>query len=307
MKIFPTYKQAKTLLLSVVMLMAISEANAQQSASYTQYMDNLTPLNPAYSLIDKAGSINTLVREQYVGIKGAPNTFILNANVPIESIDGAAGIVINNDNFAVEHQFLVNGYFAKAVQVTEGNYLGVALNFGVRNYNADYSGLAPGDPVFFNDIRETKANIGFGVMYFSEDYYFGVSVPQLTFRNLGNGSLLDNNYFRNNYYFSAGYLGEIDEQTKFKPAVLVSYVRGVPVTADISTTLYFLNEFGVGLNYRTNNEVALIMSFSVNSFHLGYSYQFGTSYSNIPDVSSGTHEVTLSYRFGRNAVKPKLL
>jgi len=308
MKLFSqSYNRSKTLFSCLLVFAAISTVKAQQSASYTQFMDNLTPLNSAYSLINPAASVYTLVREQYVGIQGAPNTFIFNGNLPIESFNSTAGLVINNDNFAVEHQFLANLYFSKAVQVTNNGYLGVSLDAGVRNYVADYAGLAPGDPVFTNDIRETKANIGFGVLFFTDDYYFGVSVPQLTFRDLGNGSLLSNDYFRNHYYFSGGFLADLDDDISVKPAVLVSYVRGVPTIADLSATFYAKDIVGLGFDVRTNGEMAAILSYNLDQFHIGYSYQFGTNDINVGGTSNATHEVTLSYRFGKNAGKAKLL
>ena len=292
----------------LVLLAPALSATAQQQAVYTQFMDNMTPLNSAYSLLDPTASVSTLVREQYVGIQGAPNTFILNGNLPIESISNAsAGLVVYDDNFAVEHQFLVNAYFSKGVQLSDKNYLGVSLDAGVRNYTADYAGLAPGDPVFADDIRETMVNIGFGVMFYGDNYYFGASVPQLTFRDLGDASLLENNYFRNHYYFSGGYLAHMENNIDIKPAVMVSYVRGVPVAADFSSTFYFANALGVGFDVRTTAEMAFIISYNVHDFHIGYSYQFGTSDINPGGVNNATHEVTLSYRWGKNAAKPKLL
>ena len=305
--LFQSCHRSKTLLGCLLLLVVIDTAKGQQSASYTQFMDNLTPLNAAYSLVDPVGSVSTLVREQYVGITGAPNTFIFNGNLPLESINGTAGLVINNDNFAVEHQFLANLYFGKSVQLSSNAFLGVSLDAGVRNYVANYAGLAPGDPVFTNDIRETKANIGFGVLFFSDEYYFGVSVPQLTFRDLGNGSLLSNDYFRNHYYFSGAILEELANGIKVKPAVLVSYVRGVPTIADLSSTFYFKEMLGIGFDVRTNAEIAAIISYDVDSFHIGYSYQFGTAEINPGGTNNATHEVTLSYTFGRNGGKAKLL
>src|ERR1700733_7097494 len=74
-----------------------NRAVAQQAAfTYTQYMDNLTPVNPAYSLLDKAGSISTLARKQWVGIDGAPTTYLINADVPFESIGSAGGFFLLN-------------------------------------------------------------------------------------------------------------------------------------------------------------------------------------------------------------------
>jgi type IX secretion system PorP/SprF family membrane protein len=304
--LLPSYYNIKALIGCMLILLAANRDMAQQSASYTQYMDNLTPLNSAYSMLDKAASVSTLVREQYVGIVGAPNTFIFNANLPIESINGAAGLVINNDNFAVEHQLLANLYFAKAIQVANTSFLSVSLDAGLRNYVADYAGLAPGDPVFTDDVRETKANVGFGVLLYSDRYYLGISVPQLTFRDLGDGSLLSNDYFRNHYYFAGAYLADLADYIKVKPSVLVSYVRGVPTIADISAIFYFKQVLGVGFTVRTNSEMAAIVSYDINNFHIGYSYEFGTTYSDIGGPGNATHEVTLAYRFGKGAGTPKV-
>lgn len=301
-------KNAKSLLLVLCFLACITGVSAQQqSFSYTQYMDNLTPLNPAYSLLDKAGSIYALGRKQWVGVDGAPTTFLVNGNFPIESIKGAAGFVVLNDKFAIERQTEFNAYFAKAIQLSTNEFLGVSINAGLRNYVANYSSLDASDPVFRDDIRETKPNIGFGVMYYTNWYYLGVSAPELTIKSLGTASIQNKNNFRNHYYFSAALIADVNEDIKFKPATLLSYARGVPFLADISGTFYMKETLGLGLNYRTNKEMAGIVTLNVSSFHIGYSYQFGTSSDNLGNFNNATHEVTLSYRFGKGASNPKLL
>jgi type IX secretion system PorP/SprF family membrane protein len=189
--------RAVVLLLVLFILETGGRVVAQtQSFSFTQYMDNLTPLNPAYSVLDQAFSVNTMARKQWVGIDGAPTTFLLNGNIPIESINGAAGLIVYNDQFAIEHQTEVNAYFSKAIQLGQSDYLAVSLNAGIRNYIANYSTLDPSDPVFSNDVRETKPNLGFGVMYFTDWYYLGISAPELTITSLGTASIQSNNNFR---------------------------------------------------------------------------------------------------------------
>jgi type IX secretion system PorP/SprF family membrane protein len=304
-------KEKKTLIVALslfLILINVSKVVAQQQAfSYTQYMDNLTPLNPAYSLLDKSGSINTLARKQWIGIDGAPTTFLFNGDIPLESINGSAGLILFNDQFAVEHQTEVNAYFAKGIQLGEKDYLGVSINAGLRNYIAGYSTLDPSDPAFRNDVRETKPNIGFGIMYYTDWYYIGVSVPELTINSLGTASVQDNTNFRNHYYFSGAFITNVNDDIEFKPATLISYANGVPLIADISGTFYMKQTFGIGLNYRTNNEMAGIITLNINTFHVGYSYQFGTTSNNLGGYNNATHEISLSYRFGKGALKPKIL
>ena len=293
------YKLAGMLLL---IAFAGNGAKAQQFFSYSQYMNNLMPLNSAYSLIDKNGSLNALVRRQWTGIEGAPSTFIFNGNLPIEAVNGAAGLMVMNDQFAVEHLTEINGFFAKGIQLSQNQFLGVSLNAGIRRYVANYSSLDATDPQFRNDVRENKPNIGFGIMYYSDHHYLGVSVPELSIRDLGNASAQRSDYFRNHFNFAGAYLfGKDGDDVRAKPAALATYTKGVPFILDFSTTIYFKELLGVGANYRTNNEMSGIISITSDILKLGYSYQFGTSSNNLGGrLSNATHEISLSYRFGQH-------
>ncbi|CAN5383534.1 type IX secretion system membrane protein PorP/SprF [soil metagenome] len=300
-------KRTLIIFLGLVLLTAGRSLAQQNAFTYTQYADNLTPLNSAYSVVDKAGSISLLGRKQFVGIQGAPTTFLFNGNFPLENINSAVGLSVLNDQFAVEHQTEINAYFAKAIQLEANGYLAVSLNAGIRNYSANFSSLDPSDPSFRDDVRQTKPNLGFGVMYFTDTYYIGLSVPELTITNLGTASVQDANNFKNHYYFSAALITKVSEDILFKPATLVSYSKGVPVVADISGTFYLKDQFGIGANYRTNNQLAGIITVNLSTFRVGYSYQFGTGSNNFGGFNNATHEVTLSYRFGKGAATAKTL
>ncbi len=278
----------------------------QQEFGYTQYMDNLTPFNQAYSTMDKNGSINALVRKQFVGIPGAPSTFIFNCNFPIESVTGAAGLLVLNDQFAVEQNTQISAYFAKAIQTGDSQYLSASLSAGLKKYVANFSSLDPSDPQFRNDVRQTRPNLGFGIMYYSDSYYLGFSMPELNITGLGTASVQNAYNFRNHYYISGGLITVLSDDIKLKPAAMLSYARGVPFTANVSGTIYFKNMLGVGINYRTDNEAAGIMFINLNAFKLGYSYQFGTASNNLGGFNSSTQEISLTFRFGKN-MQPKLL
>ncbi|HWZ04373.1 MAG TPA: PorP/SprF family type IX secretion system membrane protein, partial [Mucilaginibacter sp.] len=200
-----------------------------------------------------------------------------------------------------------NAYFAKGIQLGQNDFLAVSLNAGVRDYVANYSQLDPNDPQFRNNIRSIKPNIGFGVMYYTDTYYIGISVPELTITSLGTASQQSGINFDNHYYFAGGLLTDLDEDIKFKPAALVAYTKGIPVTADFSGTIILKEQLGVGVDYRTTKQAAGILTINVDNFHIGYSYQFNTASQDLGGINIPTHEVTLSYRFGSGAATPKLL
>jgi type IX secretion system PorP/SprF family membrane protein len=288
-------------LVCFVLLMVSTTTNAQQQQfSFTQYMDNLTPLNPAYSLLQPLGSIHTTVRKQWAGIPGAPTTYLVNGNLPIESIDASVGLIAMNDSYTVEHTNEVNLFFAKAIKFNDDSKLAVSLNGGFRSYAANYSSLSSIDASFKNDIRETTPNLGFGVMYYGSSYFVGLSVPELSIRTLGIASQQDETNFRNHYYLTAGFASTLGDDFKFKYTGLVSYAKGVPVVADLSSIMLIKEQLGLGVNVRSNKEVAGILTINVDVFHLGYSYQVGTSASNIGGYSNATHEVTLGIWLGKS-------
>ena len=119
-----------------VLSLAGSAAKAQQQSliNYTQFADNLTPFNPAYSLLDKSGSVSTLFSRQFIEIQnGAPTAFLMNLNLPIESIRRRGRFIVKNNSKGPETLTEINAFFAKAVQLTDQDFLSVSLNAGSVN------------------------------------------------------------------------------------------------------------------------------------------------------------------------------
>ncbi|MET0391663.1 MAG: PorP/SprF family type IX secretion system membrane protein, partial [Chitinophagaceae bacterium] len=220
---FPKVTSATLACLTAMLLLGSMTSNAQQFFSYTQYMNNLTPLNHTYSVVDGNSSVSGLYRKQWTGIDGAPSSFVFSSALQLPAIGSATGITAMDDKFGIEHQTEVNAYFAKSVQLATNNYLALSLNAGFRNYRADYSSLDPADPMFFSaDIRRTDPNIGFGLMYYSNRYYIGLSVPEINLRSVVNDAGKNNTRFRSQYYFSGAYLtGKEEDEIRVKPAILV--------------------------------------------------------------------------------------
>ncbi|HEY9559474.1 MAG TPA: PorP/SprF family type IX secretion system membrane protein [Anseongella sp.] len=196
-----------------------------------------------------------------------------------------------------------------SVRLSETEYLAASMGFGLRRYEARYSNLDPADPLFQDDIMETVGTISLGLMYFiPERFYMGLSVPRISFRELGRASEEGSRYWKNHYYFAMGYLAPLGENLKIKPAILASHAPNIPLHADFSAILYMKDRLGLGMNYRTNNEMGAILTiFPSRRLQFGYSYQFGLESYRLGQVNDGTHEITLSYRFGEGASFMKLL
>lgn len=284
--------------LTVLLCLSSLYIRAQQQFSFSQYMDNLVPVNPAYSSFKSEGSLNATIRRQWYGIHGAPATLLLNGCFPLEAIHSTAGFILLNDEVAIERNFELNLFYAKSIRVGSHQHLSVSINAGLRQYTARYSELDSNDPVARDDIREHRPNIGFGILYYDDNYFLGLSLPEYTIRSLGTASIQSARDFKNNYYFTGGYIFPLNQEYKIKTTVLIAYTAGIPMIADMSSIWYMKDILGLGINYRTNNDAAAIFTLDLSRFHIGYSYQFNLTSKNIGGFSNATQEVSLGLRFG---------
>ena len=71
----------------IIMFGLTAQLQAQQKPHYTQYVVNPFVINPAITGIDNYTDLKMSVRDQWVGIKGAPMTSYLTIHGPIGKKD----------------------------------------------------------------------------------------------------------------------------------------------------------------------------------------------------------------------------
>ncbi|MFC7526698.1 PorP/SprF family type IX secretion system membrane protein [Parapedobacter sp. GCM10030251] len=273
-------------------------AYAQQPLTHTQHGQLRTVINPAASLMSQSGEVSVIGRRQWVGMDGAPTVFWGSGHLDFEGFGATAGLNIRHESLAVEKLTEASAFFAKSVQISETEYIGLSLNAGLSYLDGRFSQLDPIDPAFREDVRETDALMGFGVMlYRPERYYVGLSLPRLMLGSLGVDS--DSRYnFRNLYHLTTGALFNMGPDFQFRPSVLVTYAESLRPQAEASALVFIKRTFGIGANLRSYGEFAGMAQFLFGGFGLGYSYQFNPG--NEPlnrRIGNTTHEIGLSYRF----------
>ncbi len=289
------------ILTGAVLLAATLLVHGQQTMTYNQYGVTVTPLNPAGSRIDSAGSLTVLGRRQWVGVEGAPQAFWFTGHLPVKGLGASAGLNVRHESLAVEQSSEFSAFFAKSVRLSQETYLSLSLSAGMSYYRGNFSSVDGLDPAFGrDDIRETDALAGFGVMlYGQEKYYVGVSLPRLSLSDLGSGGTNRQYRFYNQYHLMAGYLIALGEDFHLKPAGLVTYSSNEKTRAELSAMVYARRAFGLGMNVRTYGHIAGMAHISVKRLGINYSYQFHPGNQPLTrQLNNATHEVGLTYRFG---------
>ena len=278
---------------------------AQQKAMFSQYMYNGLAINPAYAGSQRSLSMTALVRQQWVGMEGAPSTQTITGHLPIEDKRIGVGLMVMHDKITVTDQTGVYGSYAYKLPMPKGE-----LSFGVQGgftfYRSLFSEVSQTDLTFAGaDIQESQPNFGFGMYYTTDRFYAGLSIPQLMQARLDRGNPdVDGFLIQRHYFIHTGYLFDMGLNFKLKPNVLIKMVSGASVEMDLNANLYYKNLLGLGVSWRTMDAIVAMLHVQVtNNFRFGYAYDITTT--SVQKVSYGSHELFLNYRI--SLAKSKML
>ncbi|MDO5972450.1 type IX secretion system membrane protein PorP/SprF [Flavivirga aquimarina] len=276
---------------------------AQQDPQFTQYMYNMSVINPAYATAQESIlNLGGLYRTQWVGVEGAPKTGTFFAHTPInEKIE--MGISFTNDNIGdvvSENNIYADFAYVLRVGFQAKLSLGIKAGFTLFDVNFDGFNLQSGnvstDVAFNENVNKTFPNLGIGAFYFTKNYYIGLSAPNLlTTKHIETENGIKSTGVQDIHYFlTGGYVFDINRDLKFKPAFMAKSVRGAPLAVDITANVLFNDRFEVGLGYRLDDAISGLASFRVTpDLRIGYAYDFTTS--NLGDFNSGSHEIFILF------------
>ncbi|WP_281502611.1 type IX secretion system membrane protein PorP/SprF [Arenibacter sp. F20364] len=298
----------KSLFATVFMLFfLIAGLYAQQDAQYTQYMYNTMSVNPAYAGSRGQLSAAALYRSQWVGLEGAPKTQTLNLHSPIRNSRLGYGISIINDNIGdgVVQETQLDAVLSYTVDVALDAKLSFGLKVGGNMLSLDFNGLNNFDSENIqgdNIDNKFSPNFGVGVYYHTDKFYAGLSAPNLVETQYFDNSQRDPNSVqflskeRMNFYLITGYVFDLNNNFKFKPAVLTKVVGGAPLQIDLSASFLFNDKFSFGAAYRWDAALSGMLGFQLSDqFMIGLAYDRETTELGGTQFNDGSFEVFLRF------------
>ncbi|WP_188604286.1 PorP/SprF family type IX secretion system membrane protein [Aquaticitalea lipolytica] len=271
---------------------------AQQLPQFTQYMYNTISINPAYAGSRETLSVVGLHRSQWVGLEGGPTTQTLSIHTPLRNEKIGLGLSIINDELGYENLSYIYGDFSYTIQTSEKAKLAFGLKAGFTSYSLDpeYRQSQIDDPTIRGIEDRWSPNIGAGVYWNTNRWYLGLSAPRILTTN-NNREEGYQALERISYYFTGGYVFDLGESTKFKPAMLLKATNGAPLSFDVTANFLFNEVFWIGGSYRINERASAIggiADFQISKqFRIGYAYEYPLS--DLRPYTSGTHEVLIMF------------
>jgi type IX secretion system PorP/SprF family membrane protein len=305
MKIIPKIKTSLFKLVLVnLFILGLGTAKAQFQPQFTQYMFNEVIINPAYAGARECLSATLLYRNQWTGIDGAPVTQTFNIHSPIANQKMGIGLSIIHDKITVVQNTGVFANYAYRLALSKGK-LALGLQAGFVNHFEKLSELTPGqsnDPQFAgNTPKLLLPNAGFGLFYYTNKFYAGLSVPKLILNTVGATTLakkVSNKASVKDWtlHLTAGYVASLNETIKLKPTVMLRKTGGTPTEIDLSLNALFNDLVWLGAAYRTGDAISIFAGVNITKqMRFGYAYDYTTT--QLQKYNGGSHEITLGYDF----------
>lgn len=294
----------KKIIFFITFLFYIITAKAQQDPEYTHYMYNMSIINPAYATgVPAMMNFGGMYRSQWVGAVGSPKTFSFFAHSAItDKVE--AGLSLQSDDIGdgAKKETNFNADFAYGLNLGGQNRLSLGLKAGFSAMQTNFndfklqSGSAATDAAFAENINATKPNIGIGAYYFRDNLYVGISAP-----NLLKSKYIEEKSGVNAFgqeaihtFLTAGYVYQVNDMWKVKPAAMAKFVKGAPVSVDVTANVLYNEKFELGVGYRINDSMSFLANINVTpTLRVGYAYDY--TLSNLGQFNSGTHEIMLLF------------
>jgi len=283
-----------------ILALAINELKAQQDPHYTQYMYNMSVMNPAYAGSKESLSGGLLYRAQWVGLDGAPTTGTFFLHSPVGRNVGL-GLSVVSDKIGPVEENNIYGDFSYTLSLGGEHKLAFGLKAGLTLHKVDFEQIfptlpnpTPNDPFFGSNPNNTFLNIGSGVFYYTDKYYVAFSVP-----NMLKSKYLDFNgreYGTDviHYFLTGGYVFDINPNLKFKPFAMIKSSVDAPTSVDLSTNFLIQDRLELGATYRLEDSFGAMVNFAITpNLRIGYAYDHIISDLKVATPSS--HEVILLF------------
>ncbi|MDI1316782.1 type IX secretion system membrane protein PorP/SprF [Flavobacterium sp.] len=283
-----------------ILALAITELRAQQDPHYTQYMYNMSVMNPAYAGSKESLSGGLLYRKQWIEIEDAPTTGTFFIHSPVGRNVGL-GLSVISDKIGPVEETNVYGDFSYTLNLGGEHKLAFGLKGGLTMHKIDFNYIfttlpqqSPLDPFSAGNPNSTFLNIGSGMFYYTNKYYVALSVPNMLKSKYLDFSGRQYGTEVIHYFLTGGYVFDLNPNLKFKPSTMIKSSVGAPTSIDVSANFMFYDKLELGATYRREDSFGAMVNFAITpGLRVGYAYDHVIS--DLKTVTPASHEVILLF------------
>lgn len=329
----------KLLNISMILCLLLSSkfGQAQQLAQYSQYLDNYYLVNSAATNLQNNVQVNFGFRHFWTDFAGSPKTIYLSAYAPLTKPDASqymqsamrltdnldttslkstiaslsnhvVGLIVTQDDIGLFRKTTSHFTYSFHMPLTKDISISASPKLGWvhLSLNDDLRVLEDNDQPFQNFInnhqQQGMLDLGFGLWLYSDTFFFGYSLEQLTKSNAFEAEDIDGVEFQPHHFVMAGYRYRLSPYLNLVPNFMIRHTNGVPTSIDYSIRAEYGSKLWASLSYRRGNSLVMLLGMAI-SHQMSFSYSFDHS-TNINQLNRvNAHEFSLRMNVLQNLHK----
>ncbi len=280
---------------------------AQQLPQFTSYQLSPFLYNPAFAGVDGTTQLNAVIRNQWSGVREAPQTDVISGYGLLRNEKMGLGATAFKDVAGADSRRGITLSYAYHLRVKNDMSLSLGLSAGFLQYRLDHTIINPyddGDPVFNSPVLSSVVPTAtFGAYLYADNFYASVALPQLlsstfTVKDEYNDNSLIEGGLTNHIFVGGGYIKDINDAFTIEPSLLLMMSSPAPASVELMTKLTYKDILWTALSYRFNDAACMYIGVDIDErFYVAYAHDFVTS--ELSTVTSGTNEFKLGFRFNK--------
>lgn len=306
-------KFTRVYLIIFVLLVPELKALAQADISMATHWNNRANYNPASIARTDYLYLFSNLRQQWLGVNGAPRVFNVQASQYVDKIRSAFGLSLVGDKIGAVNSFNPMATYAYRIAKHQDWALSFGISAGVFANSVNGSLFEPdiaNDPsIYYGKEKSIRPDFNAGVEFQNSNFVLGVSSTHISSVFKTNNLYLNTNH-RYGYaiYKNTGskfFNYNIGLQVVNRSELTVMEINTIFRIKHLTGLIDGLREvFDVGLTYRTSRQMTVLFGVNISSnARIGYAYDHSFMKGYNPN---GTHEIVLECRFLRNAASTRL-
>ena len=276
------------ILFFVLFLFKFSFSYSQQEPLYTQYYNNYSLINPAYSGSHRYFTATSYLSGPWMSNSGGPESFSVSIHGATEQNFGVGLSVVHNNEYILD-ETRIFADFSYFLDVSDYATLAFGIKTGASLVKVDFDKIEQTEESLFEEnIDEYKINVGAGLLYFSDTFFASLSVIDLVkIPYYDTETKRISKIKKMKMYLSAGYLMHLNKKWKLKPSFLIRTENEKDLSYDLSLNFLWNDQFGFGFSKRLKKSFSAVfqvrltddlkVSYSINTISKDSDYYYGAS------------------------------
>lgn len=300
-------------------------AMAQQDPQFTQYMFNKLFMNPGYAGYHKSLCGTIIGRQQWSGFDGAPNTYVVSADVALGAQRNhgiGVNLMFDKLGFEATNAYRLNYAYHQPLMGGAAD-LGIGIELGAISKTIGPTGSSSwlatqtwqNDPSIPPLLKKTTFDIGFGLYFSTQKLHFGISSTHLAAQDIKDGTQNVNDpvtqlpvahnlvyAMARHYFVVGGYDWDIQDNREWvlRPSFLVKSDASI-TQFDLNVNLLMKERVWAGVTYRLQDAIAPVLGYQQpfttkygqSWLKIGLGYDVTTSA--LKSYNNGTYEAVINY------------